>query len=190
MTSSHTVGELLAYESRQTALSNRKMPVQKPGKSKQDYATPRSFIAAVEKKFGKISLDLAANKKNRVCENYLGPDHDNPKRRDAFEVDWAKALGKGKHAWLNPPFADIAPWAKICMGVTRELRIDQDIFFLIPASVGSNYFAEYIFDVAKVLFIRPRLSFDGKDPYPKDLILCVYNAPPGFDTWRWDEEEE
>jgi hypothetical protein len=35
-------------------MSKRKMPEQKPGRSKQDYGTPWDFIKAVEARFGKL----------------------------------------------------------------------------------------------------------------------------------------
>lgn len=37
----------------------------------------------------------------------------------------------------------------------------------------------------RIVFPRPRLSFDGKNPYPKDLGLIVYGEKPGYETWRW-----
>ncbi len=58
---------------------------------------------------------------------------------------------------------------------------------LIPASVATNWFADEIHGCALVLPIRPRLTFVGhQHPYPKDLMLCVYNlGAPGFEPWRW-----
>ena len=48
------------------------MPAQKPGSSKQDYSTPRAFLDAVEKRFGRIKWDLAAHERNHVCDLWLG----------------------------------------------------------------------------------------------------------------------
>jgi len=55
----------------------RLVPAQKPGRSKQDYATPREFLDAVEQKFGPIGWDLAADHVSSVAGgfNYFGPDH-------------------------------------------------------------------------------------------------------------------
>jgi hypothetical protein len=36
---------------------------------------------------------------------------------------------------------------------------------------------------ALVLALSGRLSFDGKAPYPKDLMLVEYNRADGFDVW-------
>lgn len=39
-------------------------PIQKPGRSKQDYGTPWEFIRAVERRWGKLHVDLAAHSEN------------------------------------------------------------------------------------------------------------------------------
>lgn len=173
-------------ESLAEVLAPRKMPAQRPGKSKQDYATPLNFIKACEVKFGKIVIDLAATKENRVCSAYFGPDHHNSLLRDSFEVDWRKYLSRTGIAWLNPPFGDIGPWAERC-SVTKLLS-RQRILFLVPASVGSEWFAKSVFKKSGVYAVRPRLSFDGKDPYPKDCCLCVYGEKPGFKLWRYIDD--
>lgn len=61
------------------------------------------------------------------------------------------------------------------------------IALLVPASVGSYWFSNHVYPHALVLAFRPRLSFDGKHPFPKDLILCLYSPEiePGFQPWRW-----
>ncbi len=41
------------------------------GNSKQDYETPDDFIAAVVKRFGRLSVDLAATADNRKCDCYV-----------------------------------------------------------------------------------------------------------------------
>jgi phage N-6-adenine-methyltransferase len=155
------------------------MPAQKPGKSRQDFATPRPFLDAVEKRFGPIRVDLAAHQDNHVVERWFGPGSADV---DAFAMDWAALAGV---LWLNPPFADIEPWAK-------KAREDGErgarVTMLVPAAVGSNWFARHVHHNALVLAIRPRLVFDGVNSYPKDLMLCAWGpwVAPGFDVWRWD----
>jgi hypothetical protein len=97
-------------------------------------------------------------------------------------VRWAKHVGL---LWLNPPFAAIAPWAKKARDSARK---GARIAMLTPASVGANWFDEFVHREALVLALSPRLSFDGKNSYPKDCILSIFshNESPGFDTWRWD----
>lgn len=181
----------------------RTMPAQKPGKSKQDYATPWKFIRALEKRFGKIELDLAATKENTKAPLFITPEQDSLKQDwDRFDV---------KLAFLNPPFSENDDFARKC---ARAQRLS--ILFLVPASVGSEWWAREVDGKADlVLFVRPRIEFDGlpcarrkgkvqfcqhdarehlggtgmcavvgcgcvgfkKDPYPKDCAIAFYNQP-------------
>jgi len=154
------------------------MPVQKPGRSKQDYGTPIQLIHAVEARWDALRVDLAATAENAKCGEYLTPED------NSLECDWIHCIGDGL-AWLNPPFADIAPWAKRCY-----VYSDNNIILLVPASIGAEWFAAHVEGKAKVVGLRPRLTFEGcKDPYPKDCMLCLYGPmfedEPVFSTWRW-----
>lgn len=149
------------------------------GASRQDYATPPEFRAAFVEMLGPVGLDLAA-----TASNAWGPDYITPEE-DSLAHDWdsicGAALGKGEWAWLNPPFAKIAPWAAKCAASRASIAL------LVPASVGANWWAEHVHQRARVLFLRPRISFDGRGPFPKDLALCLY--APGVQTyyeiWNW-----
>lgn len=154
------------------------MPVQKPGRSKQDYGTPIELIRAVEARWDALRVDLAATEENAKCGEYLSPDD------DSLRCDWAPWIGDGL-AWLNPPFADISPWVERCAKYS-----DHNIILLVPASIGAEWFARHAEKKAKIVGLRPRLTFEGcKDPYPKDTMLCLYGPMfrdlPDFSTWRW-----
>lgn len=166
------------------------MPEQKPGRSKQDYGTPVEFLAAVRKRFGIVDFDwdLAAHEKNHVVHNYLGQGGS---VADSLAVDWRVLRGrhefKDRHLWLNPPFGQIAPWAAKC-AFSTEKQTGLTIYFLTPASVGANWFAEHVFPWAKVYALQGRLSFNGKNSYPKDCMLSVFSGGIGageFDVWDW-----
>lgn len=152
--------------------------------SRQDYATPRDFIRAVEARFGRISWDLAAD-----YTNYKGPEGRYfDLEDDSLKQDWHKLGGL---LWLNPPFKMLGPWIQKC---SEEWIKGAQILLLAPASVGSNWFAEYIHGKHHVLFLSPRLTFDGcSDPYPKDLMLIHFALPDGafaldsYQCWRWDK---
>lgn len=151
------------------------MPAQRPGRSKQDYGTPSDLLAAVEQRFGDITVDLAASRENAVVSSFFD------EREDALAQDWTALRGV---LWLNPPFAKIAPWAAKCVASVGR---DRTIVMLTPASVGAGWFAAHVHGSALVLALSPRLTFVGCDaPYPKDCMLSVYGAhAPGFDVWRW-----
>lgn len=171
-------------------LPARVMPAQKPGRSRQDYATPPEFLDAVRKAFGPIVWDLAAHRGNRVCDAYFGPDHAHEPSRDSLQCDWAdirRGYSRTGLLWLNPPFGSIAPWAAKC---AAECARGAEILFLVPASVGANWFWDHVAPHAYVYALSPRLSFDGKNSFPKDLILAHYqpgvSCGYGFSRWKWN----
>ena len=150
------------------------MPVQKPGRSVQEVETPIDFMQAVEKRFGKMDFDLAANPSNAKTFRYFHEGH------DSLKQDWSKLTGS---LWLNPPYGDIEPWAKKC---AEHGNPSRRIFLLTPASIGSNWFQEHIWGHALVLALNPRLTFVGHNQsYPKDLILSCFTGQYGFEPWRW-----
>jgi site-specific DNA-methyltransferase (adenine-specific) len=153
----------------------RKMPAQKPGRSVQTYATPRPFLEAVKRRFTilEFAYDLAAEPETTAAKHFYCEEE------NSLAQDWTKIRGD---LWLNPPFGSIAPWAEKCR-VSRSPKGPRRIFFLTPASIGSNWFAADVWNYARVFALQGRLSFDGRDPYPKDLILSVYGLPPGFEIW-------
>lgn len=155
----------------------RKMPAQKPGLSKQDYATPPEFMNAVKLRFGipAFAYDLAASRENTKARHFFCEE------QDSLKQDWMRLRGD---LWLNPPYAHIAPWAEKC-AASRPHGIERRIFFLVPAAVGSNWFAQHVDGKALVLLLNGRISFDGKAPYPKDCILAVFGMKPGYEVWPW-----
>lgn len=151
------------------------MPSQNKSKSKQDYRTPPEFLSAVENRWGMLEADLACTKANSVA-------------RDARVEGDHRPWPRVGNLWLNPPFADIATWAAKCS--LWSPQGGARLFLLTPASIGANWFADYVHGKAMVYGLSPRLKFVGeKDPYPKDLILSVFGDGPGFDVWNWTPRE-
>jgi hypothetical protein len=138
------------------------------------------LIDAVEARFGELTLDLAADATNAIVDCHFGSG--SPVATDALAADWRGFDWPGLW-WLNPPFAKIAPWVEKCATSGRS------IVALLPASVGSEWFASYVLDAADVYFLRPRVTFAGhSQPYPRDLMLAHYStrrAPATVQSWRW-----
>lgn len=155
------------------------VPKQKRGESRQDYGTPRAFIEAVERRFGALWIDLAATAENAKCPRYITPEE------NSLVQPWNHIIDETR-AWLNPPFAAIRPWAAKCAEFVQANR-KGTIFFLTPAAVGSNWFADFVHRRAFVYALQGRLTFEGEtQPYPKDCILSVFHAGmSGFDVWDW-----
>ena len=161
-------------------------PRQKPGSSKQDFGTPDDFFQAVCRRFGTPVIDLAARADNTLCEQFIGPE------QNTLIYPWPVGVLR----WLNNEFGSTEKYVEKC----RRVALDDPrgtTLQLIPASIGTNWFAEHCEGVAEVIAIRPRLVFKGTepnpktgrpDPYPKDLMLLVWGflANPGrLSTWRW-----
>ena len=142
--------------------------------SKQNYATPPEFIAAVERRFGKLDFDLAADESNHQTPRWFGPGGEQP---DALAATWPSG-----RLWLNPPFANVTPWVKKCAQHTGE------IFLLVTASVGANWFRDYVAPCADVYLLSGRLCFDGKNVFPKDCIIARFpymGQRPTIYIWGW-----
>lgn len=125
-------------------------------------------------------FDLAANSANAQACAWYGPDGLAP---DALACDWGVLSGV---LWLNPPYNDLAPWARKCSESVRENSDGDRILLLVPASVGSNWWRDYVHEKASVAFLNSRIKFVGHTGgYPKDLALCVYGERPGYAVWSW-----
>lgn len=168
-------------------------PTLKRHKSAQDLGTPWEFIRALEKKFGKLTWDLACTLENKKAPYGLHyPEY------DAFENSWhdltsirqpvADYAGiDRKLLYLNPPFDPITPWVQKC---AVEVQLGAEILLLAQASIDSNWFWNYVQPFATVYAID-RIKFEGeKHVYPKPLMLCHYcaNPSPVLQRWRWKAE--
>ena len=158
------------------------MPRQKPGLSKQDYATPKIFIDAVKRRFNirEFAYDLAASLENTKAKYFFCEE------QDSLKQDWTKLKSP---MWLNPPYSNIAPWAEKCERTTWVNPHTRQIYFLVPASVGANWWAQHVDKRALVLLLNGRISFDGIGPYPKDCALICYGVAPGYAVWRWKDQK-
>ena len=175
--------DVKAVQRAERELGRAPMPKQDKSKSRQDYETPPSFITAVAQRFGPLFYDLAATAANAKARNFITPE------RDAFTVNWARELGEGL-GWLNSPFANLRPWVQKCRD---EMAIGARILQLTPASVGSEWFGDLVYGCAgvQVLYVAPRITFVGETtPYPKDILLLVWDRRFEHATGRWNFTEQ
>jgi DNA (cytosine-5)-methyltransferase 1 len=152
-------------------------PKQKPGRSKQDYGTPPSFLEAVKRRLGidTFAIDLAASKHNAVDFAFYD------ERQNALARDWPV----GGWCWLNPPFGQLEPWVRHTF---EQSRRGARVAMLVPAGVGSNWWRDHVHGKAFVLLLNGRITFVGETaPYPKDCVLLLYgpDVAPGYDVWQW-----
>ena len=158
----------------------------KKGKSRQDIATPWEFIRAVEKRFGKITIDLAATAENAKCENFITPE------LDTFKQDWVKLINNGL-GWLNPEYDPVAPWMEKCaitvapVRSLEEIRLKVRFLSLTRGSIDANWFWDHIWPNSAVFAVKPRIQFvDQPDPYPAPLILSEWGGKETRRLYRWN----
>lgn len=165
-------------------MSDRSMPAQKPGRSKQDYGTPPAFLEAVKRRFGiaAFAIDLAASQENAVAPLFY------TEAQNALVQPWRTK--SRELAWLNPPFADLAPWVEKAW---TESRTAARIAMLVPAGVGANWWRDWVHQKAFVLLLNGRLKFVGElDYYPKDCCLLIYgpDVAAGYEMWSWQPTQK
>lgn len=162
-------------------------PKHNKGNSQQVFSTPDDFIAAVKEKLhiDAFKFDFAANADNAKADRYWS-EVDDSLSKSPWE--WVDAIGDpAGWGWLNPPFADIAPWARRC---AEAGYAGANIALLIPAAVGANYYQDFIEPHAQVYALNGRLAFMPDKPrwlYPKDCLLALFGRGAGweFETWSW-----
>jgi phage N-6-adenine-methyltransferase len=160
------------------------MPRQKPGRSRQCYVTPREFIKAVNYRFGPLDFDLAATPKNAQADRFY------TRRQNSLKRPWEPL---DLTFWLNPPFGHLNPWALKCAETAPQLERSGSVLLLVPASVCSNWFRDHVWGKAFVNLLSPRLCFIRDEPYPKDLMLCVFKRKKPrpdqmFVFWDWQSK--
>lgn len=146
-----------------------------------DYRTPPSFIERVQRKFGvMLAFDLACTREDSVThEGFFYPE------RDALASAWP-SLPNGTAAWCNPPFSKSSAFARVASESPHCRTL-----MLIPASVGSNWFAEHVDGKALVVFLRPRIIFLQPDGTPcgaginRDCMLLGWGWQPGYHCEDW-----
>lgn len=159
------------------------MPAQKPGRSIQSYGTPPDFLRALKRALGisSFSVDLAADEKNAVADRFYTADMDS--LNQSWDTD-------GRWAYCNPPFGHILPW--VHKAYTERLQNNARVAMLLPASVGSNWWRDWVHDKCRVWFLNRRLTFVGQtDPYPKDCAILLYSRylNPGYHCWDWMNDD-
>lgn len=169
----------------------RKPPRQKPGQSETVVVTPPEFMAAVHATLGiaGFDIDLAAGEDNSQGLFYYD------KETNGLEQEWTNFNYRVSNPWFwcNPPYDDIRPWVEKAsreVGWRRILDRQPSLAMLVPASVGSNWWRDYVHKKCKVLFLNGRIQFVGHTTgYPKDLALLLYGIDVvGYDIWRWKDE--
>lgn len=138
--------------------------------SDDTWTTPRDFYDKLNAEFN-FSLDAAALKESALCDNWFGPDHDNPNLRDGLVMDWAQ-FAPSKTIWLNPPYGrSIGIWTSKANFEMRGGGVT--IVLLVPARTDTNWWHKDIIQ-HEVRFIKGRLKFGNQKnsaPFPSAVVV-------------------
>lgn len=123
-----------------------------------------------------VVLDAAACAASRLVEEYLGPDHPNPGRRDALAFDdWhelaqtshlARSVsgenGGGAVVWLNAPFLPSKTLGEFLSRAVSTASAGTTVVGLVPSATGTRWWWDHVSEAgAEVEFLRGRLAFGG-----------------------------
>lgn len=174
--------------------------------SKQDYKTPRNLIEAIEVRFGKISVDVAADFSNKVADLYFcEPNGDirdlmgiSSKEKgdgllavDCLSQDWV--WWQTQHPGLffdNPPFKKIPEFS--CKHKEEMVRGCSSLL-LIPDDATRAY-VNNVLGHADIYRLVGRVPFKvdpvtgNKEVFPKDCAICHFypgNDSPKYCFWDW-----
>ncbi len=167
-----------------------------------DYETPPDLFAEYDRIHGPFDLDAAANAANALCENWFGPDHPDPERRDALAVPWGPVYeptydpDSGRRlrmepfpalVWLNPPYGrGVEKWVAKAAEEARAGRATT--ICLLASRTGTGWFQRHVWDAQRhiprigveVHFLPGRLHFhlDGRDtgPAPFPSVVVFFRA--------------
>ncbi len=173
--------------------------------SDQDrWATPLALFADVSALLEVESwgLDAAALACNRKVAAYLGPDHPEPRRRDALTASWSAHSG-GRPVWCNPPYSQAGRFAQVARSEAEQHGVV--VALLVFARTDTRWWwlhvlardpknptrrlgmcaADILWKPGRVSFLDPLTGEPRKDKHgrpqsaPAPSVLIVYR--PGYD---------
>ena len=122
---------------------------------KDDWATPKEFLAELEKEFGKMFDPCPLN-----------ADF------DGLEIEWSRS----KMNFINPPYSRKLKEAFIRKAYW-ESQQGKTCIMLLPVSTSTKIFHEIIYPNAEIRFIKGRLKFNGlKTAGQMDNMLVIFRA--------------
>ena len=142
----------------------------------QDWATPISFVIAVEQYLRiKFDTDVCAYSTNAKCTNFY------TEADDGLTKEWTGIC------WMNPPYNEVAK--RLQYAYEQSKKHDSTIVCLVPARPDTKWFHD-IACKGSIIFLKGRIQFEhptktaGSPAFP--LMLVIFNnRPTNFSTWDW-----
>ena len=159
-----------------------------------DWATPSAIITFITGQYGPITLDAAAAK-NTAHAPYFGPDHVDPRRRDALDANliWADtqwhAPNMPSHTFVNPPYGRrMNPWVDHALECAWH---GVPVTLLLPARTDTQAFQRLAQHAHAIHLISGRLNFTrpdgqtGRAPFPSVIIHLTPSSVKQPTTEDW-----
>lgn len=188
---------------------NKHAPSQGQDLQEGVYRTPMNLLVPIHKRW-RLDFDLAAHPENNVVDRLCPRELDRPRyfteADNALAQPWNEnhlGMAPQGYAWLNPPYDDIGQWTA---KAEAEAKLGARVVMLIPSATGAKWLVDHCLNAQIVFLIgRPVFEFlqskDSKqdkngnyryrkgdpntDPYPKDLLLVVFDGMRGVQWWDW-----
>ncbi|QWC83708.1 phage N-6-adenine-methyltransferase [Nocardioidaceae bacterium] len=158
---------------------------------RNEWWTPAELRARVLAEH-RIVLDAAACAQSKLVDEYLGPDHQLPGRRDALAFDhWHDlvdhALGDCEGApavvWLNAPYLPSKTLYEFLGRAVATAAAGTTVLALVPSATGTRWWWDHVLDGGgSVEFLRGRLAFTG--PHAGSGSATVAPWACALVTWR------
>ena len=130
--------------------------------SKSDeWETPQGLFNELDEEFN-FDRDPCATPENAKCGQYY------TKEDDGLRWSYRK-----ESVFINPPYSQISKWVEKAYNESRDAKI---IVMLLPARTDTRWFHKYIYNKAKIRFIKGRLKFgDSKNSAPFPSMIVIFN---------------
>jgi len=122
------------------------------------WATPPELFRELDKDYH-FTVDVCATADNAKCATFFSPE------QDGLKQDWS-----GHVCWCNPPYGRaIGDWVK------KAAESNTTVVMLLPARTDTRWFHGYIYNKARIRFIKGRVKFgDGTKPAPFPSMVVIF----------------
>lgn len=128
---------------------------------RKDWETPAKLFQEFNDLY-QFTLDPCATKETAKCSKYY------TEKDNGLMQDWG-----GERVYCNPPYGkEILYWVKKASEESR--KPNTLIVMLLPSRTDTAWFHDYIYNKAKIHFVRGRLKFVGAEhpaPFPSTIVI-------------------
>lgn len=138
------------------------------------WATPYKVFDCLDREFD-FDLDAAATTETAKCPKWLGLDHPDPRRRNAFRISWP-----GRRFFLNPPYSPDGGGLDRWVGYAYSEAQDRELGVLLLPGTPDTAWAEFLWEQGAELRFTPRIRYidpEGMRTNPMGSSLVAIIRP-------------